>query len=116
MPVGVLVIYGSGYIARITRASMAEVMGSPFIRTAILKGMPYRRVIMKHALRGKFLTLALPAVCADNAGDGNNVAISVVVIGRYCCGIFFRLSRVRFAFVGGGIQTSFRLSYGDPYL
>ena len=56
MPVGVLVIYGSGYIARITRASMAEVMGSPFIRTAILKGMPYRRVIMKHALRNALIT------------------------------------------------------------
>lgn len=56
MPVGVLVIYGSGYIARITRASMTEVMNSPFIRTAILKGMPYHRVITKHALRNALIT------------------------------------------------------------
>lgn len=56
MPVAVLVIYGCGYIARITRASMAEVMRSPFIRTAVLKGLPYRRVIMRHALRNALIT------------------------------------------------------------
>ncbi|MGI9338958.1 MAG: ABC transporter permease [Gammaproteobacteria bacterium] len=56
MPVAVLVLYGSGYIARITRSSMSEVMNSPFIRTAILKGMPYHRVIMKHALRNALIT------------------------------------------------------------
>lgn len=56
MPVLVLVLYGSGYIARITRASMAEVMRSPFIRTAILKGLPYRKVIMRHALRNALIT------------------------------------------------------------
>ena len=56
MPVAVLVVYGSGYIARITRASMAEVMRSPFIRTAVLKGLPYRRVILRHALRNALIT------------------------------------------------------------
>ncbi|MBE8158746.1 MAG: ABC transporter permease [Betaproteobacteria bacterium] len=56
MPVAVLVLYGSGYIARITRASMAEVMRSPFIRTAILKGLPYRKVILRHALRNALIT------------------------------------------------------------
>ena len=56
MPVAVLVIYGSGYIARITRASMAEVMRSAFIRTAILKGLPYRQVILRHALRNALIT------------------------------------------------------------
>ncbi|MGI9298081.1 MAG: ABC transporter permease [Gammaproteobacteria bacterium] len=56
MPVAVLVLYGSGYIARITRASMAEVMRSPFIRTAILKGLSPRRVIVRHALRNALIT------------------------------------------------------------
>ena len=56
MPVTVLVLYSSGYIARITRASMAEVMRSAFIRTAILKGLPYRQVIIRHALRNALIT------------------------------------------------------------
>lgn len=56
MPVSVLVLYGSGYIARITRASMAEVMQSPYIRTAILKGLPHQKVIIKHAMRNALIT------------------------------------------------------------
>ena len=55
LPVTVLVLYGFGYIARMMRASMVEVMQSPYIRTAILKGLPYRKVIVKHALRNALI-------------------------------------------------------------
>lgn len=55
LPVMVLVLYDFGYVARMTRASMAEVMTTPYIRTAILKGLPYRQVIMKHALRNALI-------------------------------------------------------------
>jgi peptide/nickel transport system permease protein len=55
LPVAVLVIYDMGYVARMTRASMAEVMTSQYIRTAILKGVPRRQVIMKHALRNALI-------------------------------------------------------------
>ena len=55
LPVTVLVIYDFGYVARMTRASMAEVMTTPYIRTAILKGLPYRQVILKHALRNALI-------------------------------------------------------------
>ena len=55
MPVMVLIIYDFGYVARMTRASMAEVMTSHYIRTAILKGLPYKQVIMKHALRNALI-------------------------------------------------------------
>ncbi|MCB1714488.1 MAG: ABC transporter permease [Candidatus Competibacteraceae bacterium] len=55
LPVMVLVIYDFGYVTRMTRASMAEVMTSQYIRTAILKGLPYKRVIMKHALRNALI-------------------------------------------------------------
>ena len=55
LPVMVLVLYDYGYVARMTRASMAEVMMTPYIRTAILKGLPYREVILKHALRNALI-------------------------------------------------------------
>jgi len=55
LPSLVLILYGFGYIARMMRASMAEVMQSPYIRTAVLKGLPYKRVIMKHALRNALI-------------------------------------------------------------
>ena len=50
MPALVLALYDFGYVTRMTRASMAEVMTTPYIRTAILKGLPYSRVIAQHAL------------------------------------------------------------------
>jgi peptide/nickel transport system permease protein len=55
MPVMVLVLYDFGYVARITRASMAEVMTTPYVRTALLKGLPYHRVIWRHALRNALI-------------------------------------------------------------
>lgn len=56
MPVLVLVAYDFGYVARITRAAMAEVMQTPYMRTAVLKGLPRRRVVVRHALRNALIT------------------------------------------------------------
>ena len=55
LPVLVLVVYDFGYVARMTRASMAEVMTTPYIRTAVLKGLPQRQVILGHALRNALI-------------------------------------------------------------
>ncbi|HEV8675087.1 MAG TPA: ABC transporter permease [Methylomirabilota bacterium] len=55
MPVLALMLVDVGYVARMTRASMAEVMASAYVRTAVLKGLPYRRVIVRHALRNALL-------------------------------------------------------------
>jgi len=40
-----------GYIARMARVGTVEVLTMPYIRTAVLKGLPQRRVIMGHVLR-----------------------------------------------------------------
>ena len=55
LPVLTMSIYGMGYIARMTRASMSEVMTSQYIRTAHLKGLPFRTVVLKHALRNALI-------------------------------------------------------------
>jgi len=55
LPVMVLVLYNFGYYTRMTRASMAEVMTSQYVRTAVLKGLPYRQVVIKHALRNALI-------------------------------------------------------------
>ncbi|NJN80915.1 MAG: ABC transporter permease [Caldilineaceae bacterium] len=55
LPVLTLTAVELGYVARMTRASMVEVMASSYIRTAIIKGMPRRRVVMKHAVRNAML-------------------------------------------------------------
>ncbi len=55
MPVMVLFFAESGYVARITRASMATALHAPYTRTAILKGLPYWQVVFRHALRNALL-------------------------------------------------------------
>lgn len=55
LPVLTMAIYGLGYIARMTRASMAEVMTAQYIRTATLKGLSFRYVVIKHALRNALI-------------------------------------------------------------
>jgi len=56
LPVMTMAMYGMGYIARLTRASMVEVMTSQYIRTARLKGLNFRSVVLKHALRNALIT------------------------------------------------------------
>jgi peptide/nickel transport system permease protein len=55
LPAAVLIIFNFGYYTRMTRASMAEVMTSQYVRTAVLKGLPYQTVVMKHALRNALI-------------------------------------------------------------
>lgn len=55
LPVATIALYGVGYIARMTRASMAEVMTAQYIRTARLKGVSFRNIVLKHALRNALI-------------------------------------------------------------
>ncbi len=55
LPVMTMAIYGIGYIARMTRASMVEVMTQQYIRTARLKGLSFSAVVVKHALRNALI-------------------------------------------------------------
>ncbi|MDR9484473.1 MAG: ABC transporter permease [Sediminimonas sp.] len=55
LPVLTIALYGMGYIARMTRASMAEVMTAQYIRTARLKGVTFSNIVMRHALRNALI-------------------------------------------------------------
>ena len=43
------------YIMRMTRANVIEVMQTPYVRTAVLKGLPMRLVILRHVLPNAML-------------------------------------------------------------
>jgi peptide/nickel transport system permease protein len=55
LPVATVAIYGAGYVARMTRASMIEVMNAQYIRTARLKGLGFPAIVLKHALRNALI-------------------------------------------------------------
>ena len=54
------------YVMRMTRATVIEVMESHYVRTAILKGLPMRRVLYRHVVPNAMLPTI--SVVAANAG------------------------------------------------
>jgi ABC-type dipeptide/oligopeptide/nickel transport system permease component len=57
LPAVALGIADSALIARLTRASLLEVMGKDYIRTARAKGLTERIVVFKHALRNSMIPI-----------------------------------------------------------
>jgi peptide/nickel transport system permease protein len=78
LPAIPLVLVLFGYIARITRAGVVEALNADYTRTAILKGLPSRKVVVRHVLRNALLPTI--AVVATQIGYliGGLVAIEVL--------------------------------------
>jgi peptide/nickel transport system permease protein len=57
LPAFVLGIVNSALITRFTRASMLDVLGDDYVRTARAKGLPERRVVLKHALKNALIPI-----------------------------------------------------------
>jgi peptide/nickel transport system permease protein len=55
LPAVTLGLAGGGWYSRMMRSSMIEVLRQDYIRTARAKGMPERRVILRHGLRNAIL-------------------------------------------------------------
>ena len=55
MPAVALAALPAAYIARVTRASMLEVLRQDYIRTARAKGLPERLVLLRHTLRNALI-------------------------------------------------------------
>lgn len=92
----------AGYIARLTRTSMLEVLGQDYIRTAYAKGLSSPRVILKHALRGA----VLPVVSYLGPATANILAGSVVVER------VFALPGMGSHFIEAAAQRDYTLSMG----
>jgi oligopeptide transport system permease protein len=72
LPVIALTLPPLAYITRLTRGGMLETLGSPFIRTAVAKGLPLRTIITRHALRPALVPVAgylAPAVASIMTGS-----------------------------------------------
>lgn len=51
LPAVTLATHFAAVLARLTRTSMLEVLGQPYVRTARAKGLPERSVVLAHALK-----------------------------------------------------------------
>jgi len=57
LPATVLGVLNSALIIRFTRASMLDVLGEDYVRTARAKGLPENSVVLKHALRNALIPI-----------------------------------------------------------
>jgi peptide/nickel transport system permease protein len=57
LPAVTLAAFSTALVSRMTRASMLEVLGQDFVRTARAKGAPPRVVILRHGLRNAFIPI-----------------------------------------------------------
>jgi peptide/nickel transport system permease protein len=77
--VSIAAISIAGY-ARFQRASMLEVMHSDYLRTAKAKGLPRRRIIVKHALRNALIPI-VTLVSLDIATIVGGAVITETIFG-----------------------------------
>ncbi|MBI0535050.1 ABC transporter permease [Roseomonas sp. KE2513] len=75
LPVLTLGIGGAAVLARFTRSAMLEVLGQPYMRTALAKGVPWARAVRRHALPNA----AIPTVTIVGFMVGSLLAGAVVV-------------------------------------
>lgn len=87
LPVATLTLIEVGYVLRITRASMVDVMRTAYIRTAILKGLPLWRVVVQHAIRNALLAPITVIMLHVNWLLGGIVVVEVIFgfpgLGKY---------------------------------
>jgi peptide/nickel transport system permease protein len=90
LPVLTLTLIEVGYVARITRASMLDVLDSAYVRTAYLKGLSYRRIVFKHALRNALMAPIAVIMLHVNWLIGGLVVVEVIFgyngLGRFLLG------------------------------
>jgi glutathione transport system permease protein len=83
---------------RFMRAAMLEVVNADYVRTARAKGLPERRVTMKHAFRNALIPLVTLVALNFGALMGGAVVTETV-----------------FALDGMGLYFITKLNAGDPY-
>lgn len=104
LPAVALAVGWIGYIARLVRSSLLEVLGEPFIRTARAYGQPEFRVVGKYALK----LACIPTVAILGVGIGELMGGAVfveIIFNRPGLGslIFDAIKNRNYPIVQGGI-------------
>lgn len=87
LPIITLTLIELGYVLRITRSSMVEVMRTNYIRTATLKGLPRWRIVFRHAFRNALMAPITVIILHVNWLIGGIVVVETLFgfpgLGRY---------------------------------
>jgi peptide/nickel transport system permease protein len=104
LPVTALAITWIGYIARLVRSSMLEVLNADYIRTARAYGLSDRRVAYKYALRNAII----PTIAVLGVAFGSLIGVAIfveVIFARAGLGmlVFDAIQSRNYPLVRGGV-------------
>lgn len=102
LPVTVLALPFVAYIARISRASMIEALRTNYVRTARAKGLPYRTVVLRHAMK----TALTPVVTFLGP------ATAFLLTGSMVVETIFQIPGIGRYFVQGALNRDYTLVMG----
>jgi peptide/nickel transport system permease protein len=78
LPALILSLFQIGFLARMTRSAMLDVLSQDYIRTARAKGMSEWQTVGKHALRNALIMIITTAGILLSAAIGGSVIIEQV--------------------------------------
>jgi peptide/nickel transport system permease protein len=78
LPALILSLFQIGFLARMTRSAMLDVLGQDFIRTARAKGLSEWRTVSKHALRNALILIITAMGILLSTAIGGSVVIEQV--------------------------------------
>jgi peptide/nickel transport system permease protein len=78
LPALILSLFQIGFLARMTRSAMLDVLGQDFIRTARAKGLSEWRTVGKHALRNALILIITATGILVSTAIGGSVVIEQV--------------------------------------
>ena len=99
LPIATLSIISTALFARYTRASMLEVLGNDYLRTARAKGLTERSVILRHALRNSLI----PVVTVGG------VLLADTIIGSFFVETVFALPGIGYYYVESVLARDYPL-------
>lgn len=106
LPALPLVLSLFGYLARMVRAGVIDVLAADYTRTAVLKGLPWRTVIWRHVLRNALLPTI--TVIATQLGTLIGGLVVIEILFRYegIGTLIFTAARQKdFALLQAGVLT-----------
>ncbi len=106
LPAIPLVLVLFGYIARMARAGTVEALDAEYTRTAILKGLPWRRVIWRHVLPNALLPTITVIASQISYLIGGLVVVETLFHYQGIGSLIFTAARDKdFPMLEGGILT-----------
>lgn len=106
LPVFCLALPYIAYLVRITRASMIEALRANYVRTARAKGLPFRLVVLRHALK----TALMPVVTFLGP------ATAFLLTGSMVVETIFQIPGIGRYFVQGALNRDYTLVMGVTIL